>query len=212
MIIMFIINLISLFVFLSIAENSFAHVEDMSEEDMLPRITAIDKIPVIGFMWRKTEDWLSGIRFVMMNDLLGFIAVVFYALIYAILALAIAIARKQIEQPTLENVSPEVWFVAEGIAAIILCFMLLALMIRFVYERGDNFLHEFLPFAFVAVVTTFRAMQAAAYASCLATGIIAKLIQILPLVVFMFVFIIIVLCFIICAIATIAGKKNNPVS
>jgi drug/metabolite transporter (DMT)-like permease len=185
----------------------------MSEEEMLPRITAIEKVPVIGFLWRKTEDWLSGIRFVMMNDLLGFIAVVFYALIYAILALAITIARKQmIKQPKLEDIPPEVWFVAEGIAAIILCFMLLALMIRFVYERGDNFLHEFLPFSFVAVVTTFRAMQAAAYASCLATGIIAKLIQILPLLVFMCVFIIIVLCFIVCTIATLSEKKNNPVS
>lgn len=200
---MFIINLISLFVILSIAENSFAHIEDMPEEDMLPRITAIDRIPVIGFMWRKTEDWLSGIRFIMMNDLLGFLAVVFYALLYSCLALSIKIMRK---------FQPEGWFIAAGFFAIVLCFMLLYLMIRFVCERGDNFLHEFLPFSFVAVVTTFRAMQAAAYASCLATGIIAKLVQVLPLLVFMCVFIIIVMCFIICAIATLSEKKNNPVS
>ena len=201
-IIMFIISTLSLFLFLSIAENSFAGTARMAESDKvkLPRRTIISRIPVIGFMYQKTEDWVSGVRFIMMNDLGGLLAVVFYALFYSALSAILKALRKA---------QPAGWFGISGIITVILCIMLIVLAIRFIYEGGDSFFHELLPFVFVSIVTVVRASQAAAYASCLAHGGLAKLIQVTPMIIFAIAFIAMVVCFVICTILNLMDKKKN---
>ena len=195
MFIMFFVAALFCFIFLTIAENSFYGLSKKKEEESLPRTNIFTGIPVLGYLYTKIEDKLSAFKFLMSNDFQGLILVGSYSVCYAIIRTAVIILRK---------VQPTDWYVGEGFFCVILILMLLALMARFIYV-GDRFFTEFLPFTFVAIVTGLRARQAACYASIMAHGLFAKLIQIIPVVILVLVVVVMLISYIIARVS----RKND---
>lgn len=196
---MTLITIIFIFIVLSVAEISFFGFPKEGKIK-LPRHSALTKIPVIGKLYEKLEDYLSGLKFIAQADLKGLLIVLSYTLIFGAVRTGIVYLRKR---------QPEGWAGACVLLGLILIVMMLALAARYIYE-GNEFWHELMPLAIAAIVAFFRSRQALYYGAILLHGLLAKLLTLIPVFTLVLVLLSMLVTFIVRAIKD-NKKKKNPV-